>query len=125
MSLQTVRRGMASGALLLLGWLGAGVVLRPLPVVAQEEPAHTEELTRKVKSKVPPVYPEIARRMSITGTVKMLVVVSPNGAVKNTKVMGGHPLLVTAATDALKKWKFEPASEESSGIVEFRFQPAN
>jgi hypothetical protein len=108
-SLQTVRGGIASGALLLLGWLGAGVVLRPLPVVAQEEPAHSEELSRKVKSKVPPVYPEIARRMNITGTVRMMVVVSPSGAVKNTKVVGGHP----------------PASEESSGIVEFKFHSAN
>jgi TonB family protein len=124
-SLQTIRRGIASGALLLMGWLGAGTVLRPLPVIAQEEPAHTEELTRKVKSRVPPIYPDIARRMNITGTVKMLVVVSPNGAVKNTKVVGGHPLLVTAATEALKKWKFEAASEESSGIVEFKFQPGN
>jgi TonB family protein len=105
--------------------LGAGVVLRPLPVVAQEEPAHSEELSRKVKSKVPPVYPEIARRMNITGTVRMMVVVSPSGAVKNTKVVGGHPLLVTAATEALKRWKFEPASEESSGIVEFKFHSAN
>ena len=125
MSLQTIRRGVASGALLLLGWLSTGAILRPLPVVAQEEPAHTEELTRKVKSKVSPIYPDIARRMNITGTVKMLVVVSPNGAVKNTKVVGGHPLLVTAATEALKKWKFEAASEESSGIVEFKFQPGN
>lgn len=125
MSRGTIRSGIASIALLLLVWLGTGVVLRPLPVVAQEEPAHAEELTRKVKSKVTPIYPDIARRMNITGTVKMLVVVSPNGAVKNTKVVGGHPLLVTAAVDALKKWKFEAASEESSGIVEFKFQPGN
>ena len=66
MSLQIIRRGIAGGALLLLGWVGAGVVFKPLPVVAQEEPAHTEELTRKVKSKVPPVYPDIARRMNIS-----------------------------------------------------------
>ncbi|MBZ5719413.1 MAG: energy transducer TonB [Acidobacteriia bacterium] len=125
MSLQTIRRGIASGALLLLGWLTLGVAFQSAPLFAQEDPAHTEELTRKVKTKVPPVYPDIARRMNITGTVKMVVVVSPSGVVKNTKVVGGHPLLVTAATEALKKWKFEPASEESTGIVEFKFQPGN
>jgi len=38
-------------------------------------------------------------------------------------VVGGHPLLVNAAMDAIKKWKFEPAPEESTGIVEFKFQP--
>lgn len=82
-----------------------------------------EELSRKVKSKVSPLYPEIARRMSITGVVKVSVVVTPSGQVRTTKVLGGHPLLVTAAMDALKKWKFEPANEESTGIVEFKFQP--
>jgi len=82
-----------------------------------------EELARKVKSKVAPSYPDIARRMNITGTVKVIVVVAPNGSIKNTKVMGGHPLLVTAAVDALKKWRFEPASDETTGTVEFKFSP--
>ncbi len=59
--------------------------------------------------------------MSIHGTVKLLVDVAPNGSVKNVKVIGGHPLLATAAEDAVKKWKFEPASEESFGKVELIF----
>src|SRR5437773_11866673 len=61
--------------------------------------------------------------MSITGTVKVLVVVAPNGNLKSTKAVGGHPLLVNAAMDAIKKWKSEQAPEESTGIVEFKFQP--
>ena len=83
----------------------------------------TDELTRKVKFKVAPVYPDVAKRMSITGVVKIAVVVSPNGMLKSTKVVGGHPLLASAALDAIKKWKFESASEESSGVVEFKFEP--
>jgi outer membrane biosynthesis protein TonB len=51
------------------------------------------------------------------------VVVAPNGSVKSTKVVGGHPLLVNAAVDAVKKWRFDTASEESTGIVEFKFDP--
>jgi TonB family protein len=81
------------------------------------------ELARKAKTKVAPAYPPLARRMNITGTVKVLVVVSPNGSLKNTRVVGGNPLLVDAAVDALKKWKFEPAETETTGTVEFRFQP--
>jgi outer membrane biosynthesis protein TonB len=50
-------------------------------------------------------------------------VVAPNGSVKSTKVVGGHPLLVNAAVDAVKKWRFDTASEESTGIVEFKFDP--
>jgi outer membrane biosynthesis protein TonB len=45
--------------------------------------------------------------------------------VKSTKVLGGHPLLVSAAEDAVKKWKFEPAAQEDSGVVEFTFKPEN
>jgi TonB family protein len=61
--------------------------------------------------------------MNITGTVKVLVVVSANGNLKDTKVVGGNPLLVNATMDALKKWKFEPAESESTGTLEFKFQP--
>lgn len=98
------------------------VAFSPLAAQTQSAQAH-EELTRKTKTKVAPVYPDVARRMSITGTVKVLVVVAPNGNLKSTKVVGGHPLLVNAAMDAIKRWKFEPAPEESTGIVEFKFQP--
>ena len=81
------------------------------------------ELNRKVKTKVSPSYPDLARRLSIHGTVKMIVVVSPEGNLKNAKVVGGNPILVNAALDAVKKWKFEPAQDESTGTVEFNFQP--
>lgn len=80
---------------------------------------------RKVKNKVPPTYPEIARKLGLSGTVKLEVVVAPNGSVKDTKVIGGHPILVSAAVDAVKKWKFETASGESTGTIEFRFDPGN
>jgi len=102
-------------------WLGTALLLATLLPV----PAYTQaELTRKVKTRVNPSYPDLARRMNLRGTVKVLVVVSPEGNLKDSKVVGGNPILVNAALDALKKWKFEPASEESTGTVEFRFQPS-
>lgn len=118
-SLRGPRRWAATALIALLG-LGTMVgFLHPLPAFAQDE------LTRKVKSKVSPAYPEVARKMNISGTVKVMVVVSPAGNVKSTKIVGGHPLLVNAAMDALKKWKFEPAGDDSTGIVEFKFQPSD
>jgi protein TonB len=111
------KRALAVALYLLLGVGAFNVVLSSTPAFAQDE------LSRKVKSKVNPLYPEIARRMNIAGTVKVSVVVTPSGTVRSTKVLGGHPLLVSAAMDALKKWKFEPASEESTGVVEFKFEP--
>src|ERR1700730_7288328 len=81
------------------------------------------DIARRVKSKVAAVYPELARKMNITGTVKVAVVVAPNGTVKDAKVVGGHPVLATAALDAVRKWRFEPAAGESTGVVDFKFEP--
>jgi len=81
------------------------------------------EVLRRAKSKVQPMYPELARKMNLSGTVKVEVVVAPNGTVKEAKVVGGHPVLANAALDAVKKWRFEPAAVESSGVVDFKFEP--
>jgi TonB family protein len=110
-------------AILVLGVLATSLASPP-PAVAQEEKT-TEEISRKAKTRVAPIYPDIARRMSIAGTVKLAIVVAPNGSVKSSKAMGGHPVLVNAAMDAVRQWKFEPAATESTGIVEFKFQPQN
>jgi protein TonB len=80
-----------------------------------------DDSARKVKSKVSPVYPELARRMNLTGTVKVEVVIGPNGVVKNTKVIGGHPVLVEPAIDAVKKWRYEPSPADTTATVEFHF----
>jgi TonB family protein len=82
-----------------------------------------EDIQRRARSKVQPVYPELARKMNLTGTVKVQVVVAPNGTVKDAKVVGGHPVLANAALDAVRKWRFEPAAAESSGVVDFKFEP--
>jgi TonB family protein len=81
----------------------------------------TDESKRKIKTKVAPVYPELAKRMSVGGKVKIEVVITPDGHVRSTRVVGGHPLLVQACQDAVKEWKFLPASEETTMVVEFSF----
>lgn len=82
-----------------------------------------EEASRKLKSQVAPAYPELARKMNITGTVKVQVTIAPNGTVKNVKLVGGHPVLANAAMDTVKKWRYEPAKDETTTVVEFRFDP--
>jgi TonB family protein len=96
------------------------LALTPLGGHAQQA---QDEIPRKAKSKVQAIYPELARKMNLSGTVKVEVVVLPNGAVKGARVMGGHPVLANAALDAVKKWRFEPAAMESTGIVDFKFDP--
>jgi TonB family protein len=105
----------------MLSLLALTALLSVIPVVS----VHAQDSDRKVKNKVAPEYPEIARKMGLTGTVRLQVVVAPNGTVKDTKVIGGHPILVNAATDAVKKWRFESAAEETTKTVEFKFEPGN
>lgn len=81
------------------------------------------EIARKLKSKVAPAYPELARRMNISGVVKVQITVDKTGQVKNSKLVGGHPILANAALDAVRKWRYEGAAEETTGVVEFRFDP--
>ncbi len=93
------------------------------PIYAGAQQAQNDEILRRAKTRVEAVYPELAKRMRLSGTVKIEVVVSPNGSVKEARIVGGHPVLSAAALDAAKKWKFEPASGESSGVIDFKFEP--
>jgi protein TonB len=89
--------------------------------VLSAQTGSTDEGKRKIKTKVVPVYPDLARRMSVAGRVKIEVVITPDGRVRSTKVVGGHPLLVQVCQDAVKEWKFLPGPEETTQIVEFNF----
>jgi TonB family protein len=93
------------------------------PYRSQAQQSEGEEITRRAKSKVQPTYPDLARRMNLTGTARIGVVVAPNGTVREAHIVGGHPVLANAALDAAKKWRFEPAGAESSGVIEFKFDP--
>jgi TonB family protein len=88
---------------------------------ARPQGGSTDESKRKVKTKVAPAYPELARRMNVTGKVKIEVIIAPDGHVKSTRAIGGHPLLVQSCQDAVKEWKFLPAAEETTQVVEFDF----
>jgi len=76
---------------------------------------------RKVRTHVTPEYPPLARKMNVTGRVKIETTIAADGHVVETKVVGGSPLLVNAAADALKKWRFEPGPKETTEIIEFEF----
>jgi TonB family protein len=99
----------------------AGTVLAiPSPCFGQgDQPASN----RKIINKVLPQYPSWARSMNLRGIVKVEAIVSGNGVVKAVEVKGGHPVLVQSAMDAVRKWKWEPASRDSREFVEVRFSP--
>src|SRR6202521_4187207 len=99
----------------------AAALLAPLlggPSKAQTS-GHEE---RKVVSRIAPFYPEIAKRMQVGGVVKLEGVVGANGRVKSTKVLGGSPVLIQAATTAVGKWKFEVTAQETTEAVQVVFE---
>jgi len=78
---------------------------------------------RKVMANPVPVYSETAKRFRLTGIVKVQIVIAPDGRVKETKIIGGHPLLVNSVEETLKNWKYAPASSETTAQLEFNFHP--
>lgn len=82
-----------------------------------------DAIERKVKIRVNPHYPELARKMNVTGAVRLEILVGANGQVKSVRPLGGHPLLIDAAESAVKQWRYEPGTEATE-IVEIRFNNA-
>ena len=95
------------------------LVSSPLSRAQQDQPA----TKRRIMTKIVPSYPSLARRMGITGSVKIEALVLPNGSVKSTETLGGHPLLAQAAVEAVRTCKWEPAPHETKEIIIFNFHP--
>jgi len=106
------------GLALILG----GSTVPPKKASAQDS---SDEAKRKVRTKIVPDYPALAKQMNVTGKVKIEATIAADGHVISTRVVGGSPLLVNAALDALKKWRFEPAAKDTTEVVEFEFNGQN
>ncbi len=105
---------------LMRGWmLRAGVAMLAAGMVM---PLHAEE--RAIKSRVSPVYPEIAKRMRVSGVVKLNVTVDAEGKVQDVKAVSGNSMLSTAAEEAVRKWKFEPGAGQATVSVSINFDLA-
>jgi protein TonB len=55
-----------------------------------------------------PEYPELARMTRTEGTVEFEVVIGKEGTIEELKVLKGHPLLVKAALEAVRQWRYQP-----------------
>lgn len=58
--------------------------------------------------KVQPSYPELARQAQVQGTVELQALIGKDGTVQELTVISGHPLLIQAAMDAVKQWRYKP-----------------
>ena len=87
-----------------------------LPLRAADD--HTD---RAIKQRVAPAYPELAKRMRVSGVVRVSATVAPDGSVSATKTVSGNHMLSGAAEDAVHKWKFVTAPAESTVEVDINF----
>jgi protein TonB len=78
--------------------------------------------------KVEPKYPIIARQARIQGQVVLAAIIDRQGAITNLQVVSGHPMLIGAAIEAVKEWRYrpyllngEPVEVETLVIVTFQF----
>ena len=101
--------------------LGAILALSSNLTQAQDSSGSSNS-ERKVSVRVAPAYPDLARKIHIHGVVRIEAVVRPNGTVKSTRILGGNPVLVEAAQDAVRKWKFEPTQNETTEVVQLGFE---
>jgi protein TonB len=91
-------------------------VIGPARAVAQES-------ERKVISRVEPDYPDALKKLYIGGVVRVQVQVSPNGAVRNVKLLGGNPILGQSTMKAVKSWKYAPSAADETLTVKLEFDP--
>jgi periplasmic protein TonB len=78
------------------------------PGVPQRVPVTSTIEAAKLISRVQPVYPTIAIQARIQGNVVLHAIISKDGAVSELQVLSGHPLLVNAALEAVRQWRYSP-----------------
>jgi len=98
---------------------GSRLILAGALALAFAMPSRAEE--RAIKQRVPPTYPEIAKRMRIEGVVKMSVTVDAEGRVLDVKTVSGNHTLAAAAEDAVRRWKFEAGTGVTTTEVSMNF----
>jgi len=90
-----------------------------LLLAAMAIPARADE--RGIKVRAAPAYPELAKRIRISGVVRVEATVDPDGQVSQLKAVSGNRALCPAGEDAVRKWRFTPTDVQSTVTVEVTF----
>jgi periplasmic protein TonB len=76
--------------------------------------------------RVIPQYPALARQARVQGTVQLVGVIAKDGTIQQLRVISGHPMLVSAAIEAVRQWVYRPTLLNSEPVeviapIEVRF----
>jgi TonB family protein len=93
----------------------SGIIPDGTPVLI---PPRKREIPKLI-SKVVPVYPPAAEKEHVWGDVVLDVTLNPDGTVKQVNVVDGPPLLVEAATTAVKQWRYQRLLVNGKPVVQF------
>jgi protein TonB len=90
--------------------LGNNVEVAPPPVTpAPEHPMRVSHWAEgNVIYRVQPVYPPLARQARIQGPVQLRAIISKTGVIENLQAISGHPMLIPAALNAVRQWRYRP-----------------
>ena len=93
----------------------AAVLPPPPPPPPVEKKATPKRITiggnvqqAKLVRQPKPNYPPLAKQARISGVVHLAAIISKDGTIQDLKVIGGHPLLIPAALEAVKQWVYQP-----------------
>jgi protein TonB len=94
----------------------------PLPLPAAMQPRAPIRVGGRVRppravSKPFPAYPTLARQTKVQGVVAIDAVLDTEGNVVEMRALSGHPLLIPAALEAVKQWKYEPTYLNDQAIA--------
>jgi TonB family protein len=116
MGMKEVQRRISVGLLAGSALLVAGA----LTVRGQSD---SNDVKRRVKVLAKPAYSDLARKLNLSGVVRVEVTIGADGHVKRTHVLGGHPVLAVEAEKAAHASEFEPGPRETTEVIEFKFNP--
>jgi len=100
--------GQASGVLGGIIGSAASSLPPPPPKVQQRVRVGGNVQQARLINMIRPVYPPLAKQARISGTVRLHAIISKDGTVYQLEVVSGHPLLVQAALDAVRQWRYQP-----------------
>jgi len=80
-----------------------------------------QEAQPKLLKKVVPAYPDILKKMSVSGTVRVEVTINPDGSVKDVENRGGNAIFVDSVAAAVRGWKYAPAEHPRTADVSVTF----
>lgn len=91
-----------------LGGIPSAVPPPPTPAAPKRVRVSSGVQEAKRINYVEPVFPPLAKQARISGTVQLEAIIARDGTIQNLRVVGGHPLLVQSAVQAVQQWRYEP-----------------